>query len=308
MDDRTVLQRIGDGLDLRKSIEVLPSGLIVLEEDNENAQGQETENGQRQAAGRPAAGSRKGSRRRKGSPGRPRTQAPRPRVGGIRADYERQLGDVRRFFPDASLSPDDQGLWLLARAKVLEGLEREAIFLVALPDKPGLHLRGWAYWGFGDRREWIGPRHTNLFDGSVCAFAESDCVWSDGGDLRTLLGVFTLWALRHLHLDVEGRWPGRQYALLDPSGVPHPYYRRVEFKAEELCSCNNGKRYGECCMEGDYACNFDLARRYFESQVGGPLARRFPPKLVREFMQDETAVPSMKNVHFDLAQLLARRS
>lgn len=303
MDDRTVLQRIGDGLDLRKSIEVLPSGLIALEEDSETAQGQETRDGQRQAARRPATGSRKRSRRRKGSPGRPRAQAPGPRVGGLRADYERQLDDVRQYFPDASLLPDDQGLWLLARGKVLEGLEREAIFLIALPDKPGLHLRGWAYWDFGDRREWIGPRHTNLFDGSVCAFAKSDGVWSDGGDLRTLLGVFTLWALRHLHLEIEGRWPGRQYALLDQAGNPHPYYRRVEFKAEELCSCDNGRRYGDCCMENDRACNFDLARRYFEGQVGGSLLQRIPPLPISKFMQGEISIPKIKKVHFELAKL-----
>jgi hypothetical protein len=297
VDERNELQRIGDALDRRETVEVLPPGVIALEGDCQNAQQQEIGNEQRQRTRRPAAGSRQRPQGRKGSPGRSRAQVARPRVGSVRAAYQRQLDDVRHYFPDLSLLPDEQGLWLLARAPVLDWLEREAIFLIALPDTSNLQVRGWAFWDFGDRISWIGPRHTNLFDGSVCAFAQSDGVWKDGGDLRTLVGLFTLWAFRHLHLEKEDRWPGKQYALLDAYGSPHPYYRRVEFKPEELCSCDNGKRYGDCCKPADDSCNLNLARRHFESQVGGPLSLRHPPTSVIEFITQGGDLPPMKSVH-----------
>jgi hypothetical protein len=143
----------------------------------------------------------------------------------------------------------DHNPWLLARSLVLGGIGREAIFLIALPDEREAEPRGWAAWQTPKATRWIGPRHTNLFDGSVCAYANAmDNAWWPGDDLRTLLDIYSLWALWHLHLETFGRWAGRQYALLLPDGRPDPYYRLVEFNVDELCSCGiDGAKYGQCC-------------------------------------------------------------
>ncbi|WP_157700429.1 hypothetical protein [Rhizobium etli] len=104
----------------------------------------------------------------------------------------------------------------------------------------------------------------------MCAYHPTlDNAWSPGGDLRTLLDLYSVWALRHLHLAVFDRWPGRQHAMPDAAGRSDPYYRLLQFKEAELCSCGSHRRYGECCRPHDLKLPFRLIQQEFERRNGG---------------------------------------
>jgi len=77
----------------------------------------------------------------------------------------------------------------------LSTLTREATFLVALPYRSGPGPRAWGFWTAGTATSWIGPRHINFGDGSICAFSPDEGAWSEGGDLRTLIDLYNVWAL-----------------------------------------------------------------------------------------------------------------
>lgn len=307
-DARSELRRIGEGLDARQPVRVKDGGIVILDPDPASTAVQEKNDEQRQGAGRPAARSRQGSARRQRPSGRSRPPGAQPRVVGLAGHYARQLEDVQRAYPGASLLPDDNGVWLLARSRILDGLAREAIFLIALPNTPDVDPRGWAFWEQAGRVEWIGPRHTNMGDGSVCAYhPQIDKAWTPGGDLRTLLDLYSVWALRHLHLAMFDRWAGRQYAMPDEAGRCDPYYRLVQFKPDELCSCGSDRRYGECCRPRDLRLPFLAIRRAFEIRNGGQnILDRAPPKTVVDAVSGgRKAPPAILDVHAPLRVHLA---
>lgn len=196
---------------------------------------------------------------------------------------------------------DEHGTWLLAESAVLAGLPQAVTFLVALPDTPGAGARAWAFWRRPDGPVWIGPRHTNFQDGSICAFSADDQAWEEGCDLRTLLDLYSVWVLRHLHLAHLGRWPGKQYALLN--GHPHlqAYYRLIECRPDELCGCGSeSRRYAECCRPWDLKRNFTSLASLFLRHVDGGFSSRRPPDAVTAFLGSSAPLPSMADVHLQL--------
>lgn len=164
----------------------------------------------------------------------------------IRARYEDELDSVQRAYPGTRIWHDEDGMWLLSQSSIVQGLNRAATFLVALVwSKPA--VRGWGFWRDNViALRWIGPRHTNFPDGSICAFDPADGTWVFGNSIVGLLDLYTVWALRHLHLEWFDRWPG-------PQAVFHPYERRLEFHPDEGCGCGSDKMYRTCCAPRDAA-------------------------------------------------------
>lgn len=311
-DARAELQRIGDGLDARQPVRVKDGGIVILDPQPTSTTVQEKNHDQRQSARGPAARSRQGSTRRQGSSDRSRATRAQPRVVGLAGNYARQLEDVQRAYPGATLLPDEHGVWLLARSRVLDGLAREAKFLIALPYTPAVEPRGWAFWEQDGQVEWIGPRHTNFTDGSVCAYhPKLDNAWSPGGDLRTLLDLYSVWALRHLHLAVFDRWVGRQHAMPDAAGRSDPYYRLLQFKEAELCSCGSDRRYGACCRPYDLKLPFLSIKRMFEKRNGGRsiLDRAAPPEITASVTSGgRNAPPPILEVHDPLREHIVAKA
>lgn len=300
-DARAELQRIGDGLDARQPVGVRDRGIVILGPQPTSPTVQEKSNEQQQGAGGPAARSRQGSTRRQRSSDRSRAPRAGSRIVGLAGNYAGQLENVQRAYPGATLLPDDHGVWLLARSQVIDGLAREAIFLIALPETPAVEPRGWAFWEQDGQVEWIGPRHTNFPDGSVCAYHPMlDKAWSPGGDLCTLLDLYSVWALRHLHLVVFDRWPGRQYAMPDELGQSDPYYRLTQFKEAELCSCGSNRRYGECCRPHDLKLPFlSILHAFKRRNLGLGILGRAPPAEIPALIAQggQKPPPSMLEVH-----------
>lgn len=298
---REMLGEIGRQLDANVFPHVFDNGVVMPSASDvaSSALGEDTEDEQQRPRG-PSAGSRKGTARRERTPRGSRQAGAPARVGGglLRTAYEAQLVSLEEAYPALRVFPDDDGMWLQAKSAILSGLDYGATFLVALPFAPGAGPRAWGFWNDPDGLLWIGPRHTNFFDGSICAFSPGDNAWAEGGDLTSLIDLYTVWALRHLHLKVLGRWPGRQYSLPPPNEVLNPYYRLVQCKDAELCGCGSlTTRYADCCKPKDLLSDFGRLAQEFVRRMGGGLRDRKPPTAVVDFVEGGGSRPKIRDVH-----------
>lgn len=233
-----------------------------------------------------AAGSWQGPPRRKGaSRGSGSTGAYAPLVRSIAGSPQAVPEEVAQAYPGARIWRQDQGFWLLTESRLLPGEYRHARFATAVCLKSET-CRSWAFW-VSELSEpvAIGPRHTYL-DGAICAFENSDEVWSFGDPLEQLLDIYTLWAFRHLHLERLGRWAGPQ--------VARDYFERiVECRPEELCGCDNPKgRYRDCCFPRDTMRDHVEAWMMYRSFYGP----RQPPSSVVDFASRQGDPPSVREL------------
>jgi hypothetical protein len=299
-ETRAVLQQVGAALDERRPLVVRNQGLVALGQESPKAIAKENGNegkGKRGSSSR----SRERATRRQGSPRRSRPAGAASRIGGdmLRDAYEGQVTRLAEAYPTAqAFHDDDDGMWLLARSSIISGLAGEATFLVALPYRPGLGPRAWGFWTAGGETRRIGPRHTNFQDGSICAFSPDEGAWSEGGDLRTLLDLYSVWTLRHLHLEVFGRWPGKQYSFFGADPRVQAYYRQTECQDNELCGCGSEtRRYSECCKQSDLRLNFVEIAGLFLTHTQGGFNTRRPPTAVVGFIEGRSALPRIAEVH-----------
>ena len=205
----------------------------------------------------------------------------------IRAHYEDALDDVHAAYPGTRTWHDHDGMWLLSESSIVQGLNRAATFLVAFSWEHAA-AKGWGFWRnrIGSVR-WIGPRHTNFPDGSICAFHPAAGTWVFGDPISALLDLYTVWALRHLHLELFNHWPG-------PQAVFHPYERRMELHASERCGCGSGRTYRDCCASQDAARKVVPDAVSFAIQFAG--GRREPPARVAQFALNLAQPPPISTV------------
>lgn len=201
----------------------------------------------------------------------------------LQAKYEDELNEVREAYPGTQVWHQEEALWLLTESALLPGLRQRAVFLTVISFAPTI-VRSWGFWtDLLTAPTWIGPRHTNFPDGSVCAFEPTDGTWVIGDPIVELLDIHTLWALRHLYLRLFGRWPGYQ-------AVRHPYERILELREDEYCGCGKSEKlYGECCREKDLARNRMADAVDFILHFSGGL--RSPPNSVTRFVREQTGSP-----------------
>ena len=184
---------------------------------------------------------------------------------------EQDIDKLQGSYPKTTCWRRNQGYWLLVESAVFDDFDRAAIFLVGLSNEQKI-VRGWGFWRESAvTRSWIGPRHTNFPDGSICAFVPADGTWLFGDPIVELVDLYTVWAARHLHFEIFGRWPGAQDSF-------HPYERLLEFNQDVFCSCGSEFRYENCCRTSDLARNrlSDAIAYSLKLQTG----RREPPRAV----------------------------
>ncbi len=303
-DVRAVLQRIGAALDRHQPLRVYVHGLVAPDQVCPKPMLTQENDDEGKGKRRSATRSRKRPARRARPPCGPREAGASSRIGGddFRAHYEGQVTRLGEAYPSLQVFPDNDGAWLLAKSSIISGLARKATFLVALPYRSGLGPRAWAFWTAADETNtWIGSRHTNFQDGSICAFSPHEGAWSEGGDLRTLLDLYSVWTLRHLHLEVFGRWPGRQYALLGSDPKVQAYYRQLECQDDELCGCGSEThRYSECCKPSDLKRDFIEIAALFLRHIEGGFQSRRPPHSIVDFIERRVSLPKIADVHWGL--------
>lgn len=197
----------------------------------------------------------------------------------LQEKYLAELYPISEAYPDTQVWEQKEGIWLMCRSALLADSMDNAVFLCAIPFDSKIRVRSWAFW---NGQSWVGPRHTNLPDGSICAFEPSDGTWSHGDSIIKLLDIYSLWAVRHLYLQKYNIWPGPQVAH-------YAYERLTELKKNELCGCGSLiKRYEDCCMESDLKRN-RIADAIKFILVGG--AERKPPEAITNFMKERNVLP-----------------
>lgn len=281
-----ILSEVGRRLDKDIYPRVLNDGIVMpsdttvplpswAEKEHENEKGKR----------RSTTGPRTGATRWQGSPERGRASSPAAPVvcSDLKARFENELSKMLKAYPRTRVWHQSEGLWLLTESTLLPGFWKKAVFLTGIPFAPTRIVRAWGFWDGIPLAHpmWIGPRHTNG-DGSVCAFEPDDGTWKHGDSIITLLDLYSTWAVRHLHLQVFGRWPGRQYAR-------YPYERLLEQRIDELCGCGSEQLYSKCCQQADLSrINIAdapaLARRLME---------RNPPDAIFDFVRSLREVPSI---------------
>lgn len=242
---------------------------------------------------RSATGSRQraaGWQRQTGEPRPPSPSAP-PGCGRLRSHYLEQLDEIVAAYPQTAFLLQNNGLWLWVEGAVLPGLTRRATFLIAVPFSRGCKVQAWAFWSTVLNCQWMGPRHTNAVDGSICAFNPIDGTWKEGGKLTHLIDLYTLWAFRQLHVEVIGWWPGRQTAQF-------AFERLTECNDNEWCGCKpDAPRYGNCCKQADLkADRFTIAMEF----IGGFLKfrPRTPPSSIVSVLTANSAPPEIRRYMF----------
>ncbi len=234
--------------------------------------------------------SREGPTRLQGSPRQPRPTNETSQFfrSCFRDTYETEVDELQDAYPGTKIWQQADGMWLRTESTVLAGLEKKATFLTAIPFSKLYIQKSWGFWTTHISSHWIGPRHTNFPDGSVCAFNPADGTWKLGDKLTDLLDLYTLWALRYEHLNTFGRWPGRQT-------VPHAYERITESSPEELCGCDkNSRKYSDCCQESDLIKPlFKSFSQFMLFTRGYPF--RSPPSEIVGTIKNHTIPPLIKN-------------
>lgn len=271
-----LLKQIGDDLDRGRTLvvyrggEVWPSagrpdltelgsseGVIKNGPDDEEppgSGGSAAEQGQG-AAGDGAAGSRASH-----------AVASLLRDAGVAHDVEHDLVEATEAYPRMRPRLASPGVWLDGVVRPVHGMRDAASIRVVYPLDLTLPVRAWAWWSDG---VWIGPRHTNYGDGSICGYEPSDGVWDRSLPLVRLLDIYAGWITRHLYLRVFGRWPGAQ--------VLHtPYERLTEHRPGERCGrphCAAKRTYESCCMPKDKALNWKEVEGQFRALYPNPVRR-----------------------------------
>lgn len=267
------VRALGTDLDAGIFPAVLDRGLVAPCDPRSipSIQGEENE---REQSRRSSTRSWEGPARGQGSTGasaRPAGETTSFEFASLQARYEAELDAVCQAYPGSRCWARDHELWLLAPSMITPRLGKAAVFVVGLSYTRKL-VRSWGFWtetNLGIR--WIGPRHTSFPDGSICAFAPTDGTWCIGESLVALLDLYTVWALRHVHLEYVGRWPGPQMAF-------HPFERVLEFGADERCGCGSAKTYGDCCRSSDLSRNILRDAVSFSAHFAG--GHRNPPQAI----------------------------
>lgn len=283
------VRTLGTALDAGIFPTVMDSGVVAPCDPRSipSIQGEENEREQsRRSSTRPWEGPA-GGQGSAGASTRPTGETTSFKCASLQAQYEAELDAICQAYPGSRCWARDQELWLLAPSVIITRLGKVALFVIGLSYTRKL-VRSWGFWTETNLGiNWIGPRHTNFPDGSICAFAPTDGTWRIGESLVALLDLYTVWALRHVHLEYLGRWPGPQMAF-------HPFERVLEFGADEHCGCGSTKMYGDCCQPSDLA--RDILRDAVSFSLHFAGGHRSPPQAVVDVALFGREPPNLNDV------------
>jgi hypothetical protein len=267
LSGEALLRRIGDDLDCGIFPVVHNGGRVGLGAAVANTSpghGAQNERRRREEGSRlePPAPRQRAWGRQGSSPASATTQV--VRNGGLTEDEETDLDGASVSYPNMRVRLAPTGIVLSGALCPIRGISRCASLAVYLPLVRETRVRAWAWWTDG---VWIGPRHTNYGDGSICAFEPSDATWNRGRPVVQLIDIYAVWIARHMYLERFGRWPGNQ--------VLHTVHERLsESHPDEWCGCGSTKSYSQCCYETDRGRSLELIRQEFVGRYGNNSVRR----------------------------------
>lgn len=205
-----------------------------------------------------------------------------------------RMGDLRVAYPQVNVVEQADGVWLEVTTLPFGKLGPQAKFFVASESWQFGRFKAWGFWITSRDHWWIGPRHTNPPDGSVCAFPGDDRSWRGDG-LRGLTDALAIWAGKHAFLSLFGWWPGPQRDL-------GSWYRRMEFKANEWCGCGRSSIYGECCQPRDLETPIEQAiSEFFKLTSYGSLTRSPPDQILDFGLYQKGSLPAIEQLSWKTA-------
>lgn len=277
------LEALGQALDLEQQLSVFHEGFVGFSyesEVNDYAQG----TAQRSAA-RPRPGQRTTERTRRGEAG----EAHRFRSGAIEEAFGTEFRILARDYSALGFE-DRDGLWVMVKSNPLGSQGPQIHFAVAFPLNRIATPRGWAFSRIGPRSRLMSLKHTNFPDASICAFLPNDGSWKPTDGMTALIDHYSVWAVKSLHRQFVGYWPGKQYGAC-------ALYRRMEFEPREWCGCLSGKRYQDCHQGADLIVSETAGRQEFRRLFRCDYETRAAPvAIVNAAMSRWKKIPAMASV------------
>jgi hypothetical protein len=285
INNQKILEEIGCQLD-NNIFPLVKNGGIVTPSDSAvslSTMGEEKED-ERQRKRRSKTRARNGATGRKGAS----NQTTPIICTDFQTQYESELSAILEAYPKTQVWRQPDGLLLLTESALFTDNQQPATFFIMIPFAKKEVVKGWGFWTSAISIDWVGPRHTNFPDGSICAFERSDGTWVKGDPLVQLIDLYSLWAFRHLCLKTFGRWPGRQ-------AVHFPYERILELRSDEYCGCNiSDKLYSECCQNKDLRRNRIADAIHFAIESNG--CYRKPPEIITNFIWNQINPPQINDL------------
>lgn len=276
------LKAIGEALDTGQQAFVFDEGFVRLSDEPESEVITDVAG---QKAG-PQSRSRPGQRARTWG-----AQAARDpfRSDALEAAYGTEFRILAQHY-QALAFEERNGLWIVVPSKPLGPQGPEVHFVVALPINKQIPPRAWALERVGRSARFMSLKHTNFPDASVCAFPHGYVSWPNPEGILGLIDIFTLWAVRKLHRDLLGWWPGPQVGACS-------HYRLKEFDPREDCGCGSQKRYGSCHMARDVLEEPKAAKAEFRRLFNCDFDDRIPPNAILDFARSRwKRTPSMADL------------
>jgi hypothetical protein len=260
------LSELGQAIDIDRQFQVFDDGEVGIVNDLTEKESEDERQGTR--------GSATGSRQGAAGSRRPTGEA-RARLGLIDQQVVQlaRLEDLWRAYP-TDFVLGDHGLWIIVKSRPLGHAGPQVTFVIGYPHATEIEPKAWAFWKLGEFPKFVGPRHTNFPDASICAFGPDDWERSDG--VVALVDFYSTWLIRQLYFQNFGRWPGKQHGA-------SPLYRRTEFLPEEWCGCGSGERYGGCHQVADALLSDEAAAAEHRKVMGSDYGPRRPPKSIMQF-------------------------
>jgi hypothetical protein len=281
---------VGAALFEGRKLQASENGLISVRptSDATSEKGNTHESGQEAGSATGSWERRQGSRRRR---------SPDPNTPErTRKQLSLRLGHLRKHYSDVrTWDGDTNGRWLSISSFPIGQDGPRATFLIAVPTDPQVRISAWGFWRFHQETTWIGHRHTNYPDGTVCAFPIDRTYWREEDTLLPYVDLLSEWSFRHIYYALKGLWPG-------PQEGPCPYYRMRETRLGECCPrCKGLKRYEQCCRTLDEAEARPDDRENFIATMGCDVGQQRPHRRLFDLASgNRERPPRMAYVHAGL--------
>lgn len=280
------LAALGQALDKQQQLRVFDGGLVGFDCETESEVIANVAQGEAQ---RSQARSRAGQRAT--PPSWRRTPGSGHHFGS--EAHERAFGTELRILAqhyEALAFEDQHGLWAVVSSNPLGSGGPQIYFLIGAIDDRRVLPRGWAFERLGHHARAMELKHTNFPDASVCAFVPEDRAWSPSDGLVAYADHLTIWAVKQLHRQIIGWWPGPQFGL-------GSLYRKLEFQPQEWCGCLSGKRYSDCHQASDLVANDTPARAEFRAAFNCEYSdRRIPPAVLEAAKSRWKRLPTLQQI------------
>lgn len=264
------LEVLGRSLHQEQQLSVFHRGFVGLDHEDESEVKKYVKGTARRSAARSGAGQSAAQRTWR----RASSETNQFRTAAVEAAFGTEFRILAQHYPVLGFE-EEAGLWAVVESYPLGSHGPQIDFVIALRSDRKAHPKAWAFRSVGRQKRLMPLKHTNFPDASICAFPQDDGSWSWEDGITALVDHYTIWAVKSLHKEQFGWWPGRQHGVC-------ALYRRREFVPNEACGCGSGKSYGVCHQTRDFLVSESFARQEFRQLFRCDYEGRRPPVAVEQ--------------------------